>query len=67
MAVFKSFIDYAASRGIHPKQRKEKPFICRKCGGEMRHIPNTNVFLCECIPEGAENPCGNRVFTKFAF
>lgn len=74
MPVFKSFIDYAASRGIYPKQRKEKPFVCRKCGGEMRHIPGTNVYLCEnniehVMPETGEKftvPCGNRVFTKYA-
>lgn len=63
--VFHSFVEYAASRGLRPKQHKDKPFICRKCGAEMKHIAGTNVYLCENVPEGSKEPCGNRVFTKF--
>lgn len=67
--VFHSFIDYAASRGIRPRERKERPFTCRKCGGEMKHIPGTNVLLCECEREveGKKVLCGNQVLLRAAF
>lgn len=64
MRVFNSFIELGAAFGVQPKHRKQKPFVCRKCGGVMRNIPGTNVMLCENkTSEGKD--CGNRVFTKF--
>jgi len=66
MPVFHSFKDFAASRGLRPKAFKERPFVCRKCGKEMRHIPNTNVVICENVNDKGE-VCGNRVLLKNAF
>ena len=72
MQVFNNFSDLGAAFGIHAKSRKDKPFTCRKCGGVMRHIPGTNVYLCEeeidYMGENGEprkKVCGNRVLTKF--
>lgn len=58
-----NFIELGKVFGLSPRKRKEKPFVCRKCGEVMKHISGTNVFLCEGkLPDGKE--CGNRVFTK---
>ena len=66
--VLHSLNDLGAAFGIPAKKRREnnKPFYCRKCGGVMRHIPNTNVFLCENeMEDGAI--CNHRVLTGHAF
>ena len=61
--VFKSFLELGKSFGVSPKEKKDKPFHCRRCGKVMKHIPGTNVFLCEGrLSDGSE--CGNKVFTK---
>lgn len=63
MQVFNNFADLGKAFGISRKQRKEKPFYCRKCGEAMRHVPGTNVFLCAGkLPDGTE--CGSRYFSK---
>ena len=63
MQVFSTFTEIGKAFGVSPRKRKERPFICRKCGEVMKHIPGTNVFLCEGkLPDGKD--CGNRVFTK---
>ena len=71
MQVFNNLSDLGKAFGIHQKQRKEKPFFCRKCGEVMRHIPGTNVYLCDHVFEEKDpngevklRACGNRVLTK---
>ena len=62
--VFTSFADLGKVFGVNPRKRKDKPFYCRKCGAEMKHIPDTNVYLCEGkTSDGVA--CGNRVLAKF--
>ena len=52
--------------GVSPRQNKTKPFRCRKCGREMRHLTGTNIYLCEnTISDGTE--CGHKVFVSRAF
>lgn len=63
MQVFNNLVDLGKAFGVSPRKRTEKPFICRKCGKVMTHIPNTNVYLCENADEDGR-VCGNRVFTK---
>ena len=63
--VFNSFAEFAAFKGLRPKERKDKPFYCRKCGKEMRKIPGTNVALCENAKDGVV--CGNRVLLRTVF
>lgn len=72
LQVFNNFSDLGKAFGVHQKPRKDKPFTCRKCGGVMRHIPSTNIYLCEneidYIGENGKpctRVCGNRVLTKF--
>ena len=62
-----SFVTLGEVFGIKPKApKKRKPFVCRKCGEEMYHVPNTNVFICMHVDkDGGE--CGNQVFTSRAF
>ena len=63
--VFNNFADLGKAFGVKTKGKKGRPFICRKCGEEMKHVPGTNVYLCEAfLPDGT--PCGNRVLTKAA-
>ena len=66
MRVFQSFVELGSAFGVSPKTHKEKDFHCRKCGGVMRHIPGTNVFLCENADKEG-NVCGHRVLTARAF
>ena len=66
MRVFHSFADLGAAFGVSQKDHKTKDFHCRKCGGVMRHIPETNVFLCENESEDGV-VCGHRVLTLRAF
>lgn len=61
--VLNSFIQLGEVFGVKPKPRKQKPFYCRKCGGEMRNVPGTNVMLCE-NKNSEGNDCGNRVFVN---
>jgi hypothetical protein len=62
---FNNFTDLGKAFGLKVKSKKGRPFICRKCGEEMKHVPGTNVYLCEGIlPNG--DACGNRVLTKVA-
>jgi len=63
--VFKTFEDLGKAFGVSKRQRKSKPFICKKCGGEMYHVPETNIFLCENEKDG--KACGHRVLTSRAF
>ena len=60
---FNNFADLGKAFGLKVRQRKQRPFLCRKCGEEMRHVSGTNVFLCDgVLPDGSA--CGNRVLTK---
>ena len=61
-----TFNDLGKVFWVSPHRRKEKPFYCRKCGGEMLHIPGTNVLLCENI-KGDGTQCDNRVLSSRAF
>lgn len=60
--------ELGAEFGIKEKTRKGPSMICRKCGGKMRHIANTNIFLCENVIKDENGKkigiCGNRVFTN---
>lgn len=80
MKSFYSFEELGAAFGVRKKARKENPVTCRKCGGAMRHIPGTNVYLCENtikLPKDSKAEvigrdkegnklciCGNRFFSK---
>lgn len=63
--VLNSFADLGKVWGITPKQQKEpKPRKCFRCGGEMRHIEGTNVFVCTGTKkdkDGKEKQCMNRL------
>lgn len=65
MQTFNSFGDLGRVFGVSQKPKKDKDFHCRKCGGVMRHIPGTNIFLCENEKDGVF--CGHRVLTAKAF
>ena len=45
MAELHSFAELGKVFGIKPKQRKEKEYTCKVCGGKMKHI--NNVLICE--------------------
>lgn len=56
-------------------EANEKPRKCRKCGGEMTRLPNTNVWVCGGTVEVADptpdNPdaktsvkCGNIALSR---
>jgi len=66
MKIMHTFLELGKAYGLTPKKSREKDFHCRKCGGVMRHIPQTNVFLCENKNEEG-GVCGHRVFTAKAF
>lgn len=57
------------------RREEEKPRKCRKCGGEMNRLPNTNVWVCGgMVEEDAPTPedpkakkmvkCGNTALSK---
>lgn len=55
--------------GYKPKQRKQKEkFVkCRACGGKMRNIEGTNVWICDNPVEKekfVKNEAGEKVKTK---
>lgn len=60
-----SLAELGKAWGIAPKQAKEpKPRKCFRCGGEMRHIEGTNVFVCTGTTkgkDGKERQCPNRL------
>lgn len=80
MKSFFNFEELGAAFGVKKKAHKETPMTCRKCGGAMKHIAGTNVYLCEntvklpkdskATPIGFDEEgnklgiCGNRVLTK---
>lgn len=67
MKTFASFEELGQAFGVSKRARKQKPFLCKKCGGEMYHVPQTNIFLCE-NPVGDDGKvCGHRVLTARAF
>lgn len=44
---FSSFAEFGRAMGVTPKARKDAPTVkCAVCGGDMRHIDGTNVFMC---------------------
>lgn len=67
---------HGAKNQVRDMQREdERPRKCRKCGGEMKRIPNTNVWACQgMIEEDAPTPedpnakkmvkCGNTALSK---
>lgn len=67
MKTFATFEELGKAFGISKRQRKQKPFICKKCGGEMYHVPQTNIFLCENKIGDEGKVCGHRVLTQRAF
>lgn len=71
MKTFATFEELGKAFGLAKRPRKQKPFICKKCGGEMYHIPMTNIFICENETgednNGKPKVCGHRVFTARAF
>lgn len=42
-----------------PKPRKERVRKCKKCGSEMTHIPDTNIWICPGVEPTKQEPCGN--------
>ena len=67
MSTYNSFKEFAAARGIVPKATKGEPVRkCPKCGNVMRHVGNTNVYMCDHVDfadaELKGKPC--QVFTR---
>ena len=61
---FRTFEELGAALGISkPERRVSNTMTCRKCGGTMVRVSDSNVFLCEGIKEDGE-PCRNRAFTS---
>lgn len=63
--VFESFAALGAYLyGLEPKPkpRKERAYFCRVCGKPMRHVGNSNVYLCEEVKDG--KPCNGRFILK---
>lgn len=60
-----SFADLGKVWGLAPKQKGEsKSRKCFRCGGEMRHIDGSNVFVCTGTTkgkDGKEKQCTNRL------
>lgn len=60
-----SLSELGVAWGLAPRQHKEpKPRKCFRCGGEMRHIEGTNVFVCTGTKkdkDGKEKQCMNRL------
>lgn len=59
-----SFADLGKTLGLSSRQKSPKPRRCFHCGGEMRHIEGTNVFVCTGTKkdkDGKEKQCMNRL------
>lgn len=60
-----SFEELAKAFGFAPaKPKAPKPRKCFRCGGDMRHIEGTNVFVCTGTKkdkDGKEKQCPNRL------
>lgn len=55
--VFHSFQELGAAFGVKTKPRKERTYYCRNCGKALRHVGNSNVYLCD----GKDGkPCNGR-------
>lgn len=65
---FTNFKDMGIALGVKiPKTKEEKPMKCSNCGGPMRRVGNSNVWVCdfskltdEKLPDGTDV----QVFTK---
>ena len=66
--VLHSLNELGIAFGLKQKKRRDgsKPVYCRECGGIMKHVPGTNVFLCENEKEDG-SVCGRRFLAKYAF
>lgn len=60
--VLHSFSELGEAMGVKTK-KKSVPATrkCRKCGGIMRNIENTNVFVCDCRYQNG-TLCNNTVY-----
>ena len=66
MAEFKSFKDMGISLGVKEKKARElPPRKCFKCGGEMKQIEGTNVFVCTGKFKNGK-ACNNRVTSRMS-
>lgn len=75
---YATFGEAARALGIKVKEpavKSEKPKKCRKCGGDLRHIAGTNIYVCDnsitredTLPDGTAcdvvEPCGNVVIAR---
>lgn len=55
-----SLKDLSDFTGIHVNNKtfKEKTLKCRKCGNDMLHLEDTNIYICNGkTPDGKD--CGN--------
>lgn len=58
--VFHSFQELGAAFGVPQKKpRKERTYYCRNCGGALRHVGNSNVYLCDGVTK-ENKPCNGR-------
>lgn len=66
MAIYHSFKEFAAAQGIKVKEIKEPTRKCPKCGDPMRHVGNTNVYMCDHVDFKDEELHGEsvQVFTR---
>lgn len=68
---FDSLSEFGYALGFKPSEQPTPRSVkCKKCGAIMRHIPGTNVWLCDAMVEKEKNgtkqtvPCGNRMLAS---
>lgn len=63
--VFGSLADFGAAFGIKPEAPEAAHGkSCRKCGGQMRYIPGSNVWVCGNPLKDGKGICNNRIITR---
>lgn len=65
MMKFNNFASMGEVFGVKPKVRDEKARKCRDCGKTMRHVDNTNVYVCDCGKTALSRPLVNA--SRFAY
>lgn len=63
--VFGSLSALGAFFGIKPEEPEAAHGkSCRKCGGQMRYIPGSNVWVCGNPLKDGKGICNNRIITR---
>lgn len=64
--VFDSLAALGAAFGMKSEEREVSGKSCRKCGGQMRYIPGSNVWVCGNPLKDGKGICNNRIITRNA-